>query len=76
MKCNQTIQMRSFYSRWTAGTDIIEYETGGGENSNNYMQSMSALTSGQTLDWGTASIQNQRTYGIKMEVRPSMFTFY
>lgn len=59
------------FTRWSSGTDIITYKSGGGEEDNNYMMTLTAKSVGDIQDWGSATIENGRSYAMRMDVLPS-----
>ncbi|KAL4229501.1 hypothetical protein ACF0H5_012541 [Mactra antiquata] len=64
-----TIKSGDRWGWWTSGTDIITYKKGGGEEDDNYMMSLSSTNVGDIVNWGSATIENDRSYAVRVDTQ-------
>ena len=50
---------------------MITYKKGGGEEDDNWIMTLASLSEGATQDWSSTTVQNDRSYAVRMDVQDS-----
>ncbi|XP_045159272.2 cadherin-23-like [Mercenaria mercenaria] len=66
-----TVKSGDKWGWWSQGSDIIKYKNGGDQDDDNWLLQLSSHSVGDTQNWGSHSDQDERSYGIRMDVLPN-----